>query len=126
MLAPNNPVKVKNGFVGGVANQRAIDETLKVHPDITIFPGPVFGSGNAEHFLKTGLGFSRVVEPDVIFQGKVPLLAEVLKAEMELWARYGITTFASSPYAYNNLVALDYLDKKGEMPARFAWGLSGS
>lgn len=46
-----------------------------------------------------------------MFQGKVPLLAEVLKAEMELWARYGITTFASSPYAYNNLVAQDYLDK---------------
>ncbi len=124
-LAPNNPVKIKNGFVGGVANQSAIDETLKVHPDISIFsPTPVFIMA-PEEFFKTGSGFSRAIEPDVMLQGKVPVLAEILKAEMEVWARYGITTFASAPYAYNNLVALDYLDKKGEMPARFAWGYLG-
>ena len=114
-LAPNNPVKVKNGFITSVVNQKALDEELLVHPTQIVLSDQE----------KQGYGFNRPLEPDVVFRGKTPVLAAILKAEMELWARYGVTTFGSSPYAYHNFQALDYLDKRGEMPARFAWGYTG-
>ena len=123
-LAPNNPVKVKNGFITSVVNQKAIDELRSVHPTLSVMTGNA-GEQSAEQFLQAGGGFSRPVEPDAMFKGKTPLLAELLKAEMELWVSYGITTYGSSPYAYHNYQALDHLDKKGEMPARFAWGYTG-
>jgi len=124
-MVPNNPVKVKNGFVGGVVNQRAVDEILKVHPDISIFAPPWYQNPDNAQLSKAGLGFTRPVEPDVMLKDKVPVLAEILKNEMLRWARYGITTFASSPYSINNLTALSYLDRRNEMPARFAWGYEG-
>jgi len=128
-IAPNNPVTVQNGFTGGLVNQRALDELVKVHPNLEIFSGADFGGlpmGEAgRQYLKTGLGFSRLAIPDVMFQNNIPALAQVLKNELLRWARYGVTTFGSSPYAENNLRALSYLDNKGEMPARFAWGYLG-
>ena len=56
----------------------------------------------------------------------VDFLADMLKAEFELWAAQGVTGFGSSPYASNNFRALSLLDQKGEMPARFGWGYTGS
>lgn len=110
-LAPNNPVKAKNGFLTSVINQKATDELLSVHPG----------------FKSLGVGdpFLREVEPDVMLRNKTALLSEILKAEMELWVSYGVTTWGSSPYTYHNYQALDYLDKKGNMPGRFAWGYTG-
>ncbi|MBI3940598.1 MAG: amidohydrolase family protein [Acidobacteria bacterium] len=125
-LAPDNPVKVKNGFITSVINSKALSELKKVYPTLQ---GCIDGGPNTEEEIKiyeqTGLAFSRPVEPDVAFQGKTALLADVLKAEMELWAAYGITTFGSSPYADHNFQALSYLDKRGDMPGRFAWGYQG-
>ena len=122
-LAPNNPVKVKNGFITSVVNQKAIEELQSVHPNLT---DSLAASGEAvDQFMKYGGGFSRPMEPDAMFKGKLPLLAQILKSEMEWWTSYGATAFASSPYAYNNLQALHYLDERGEMPARFAWGYPG-
>ena len=121
-LAPNNPVKVRNGFITSVVNQRAIEELQSVHPSLE----PIFdGEAGVEQFLRTGGGFSRPMEPDAMFKNNTPLLAQILKAELELWASYGATTFASSPYAYNNLAALRLLDQNGEMPTRFGWGYPG-
>lgn len=110
-LAPNNPVKVKDGFLTSVINQKVVDALAEVHPDLAA--------------LSQGDPFLREVEPDVMFRNKTPLLAELLKAEMQLWVSYGVTTYGSSPYAYHNYQALDLLDKKGEMPARFAWAYTG-
>jgi predicted amidohydrolase YtcJ len=114
-LAPNNPVKIKNGFITAVLNQLALDELQKVHPNLEVI----------SESEKKGYGFNRPVEPNVMFQGRTDLLAAVLKAEMELWASYGVTTFGSSPYASHNYQALAYLDNRGEMPGRFAWGYIG-
>ena len=114
-LAPNNPVKIKNGFITSTVNQKAIEELRLVHPTLAVI-------GEQE---RQGYGFNRPMEPDAMFKGKTALLGEILKAELELWASYGITTFGSSPYAYHNYQALDYMDKKEEMPARFAWGYTG-
>ena len=106
-LAPNNPVRVKNSWpLMSANNTKAVEELKKVHPEASA-------------------GANRLYEPNVIFQGWTEVLADVLKAEMELWVAQGITTFGSSPYAYNNFQALAYLDRRGEMPARFAWGYTG-
>ena len=121
-IAPNNPVKVRNGFITSVVNQKAIDELRSVHPTLGVVADE--GAG-LDEFLKYGGGFSRPVEPNAMFKGKVPILANVLKAEFELWASFGATAFASSPYAYNNLAAIRYLDSHGDMPARYGWGYSG-
>ncbi len=123
-LAPNNPVKVRNGFITSVVNQRAIDELKSVHPSLSIISDEP-SSRAIDEFLKYGGGFSRPVEPDAMFKGKLPILAQILKSELELWESYGATAFASSPYAYNNLAALHYLDDHGDLPARFAWGYPG-
>ncbi|MBI4481346.1 MAG: amidohydrolase family protein [Acidobacteria bacterium] len=123
-LAPNHPVKVKNGFITSVINSKALEELRKVHPSLQVMEGPRTPD-EIKSYEETGFGFSRPVEPDVIFRGKTALLADVLKAEMEIWASYGITTYGSSPYAFSNFQALSYLDRRGDMPARFAWGYTG-
>ena len=121
-LAPDNPVKVRNGFITSIVNQKAMDELRSVHPTLAVVADDEAG---VQQFLKTGGGFSRPMEPDAMFKGKTPTLAAVLKTELEWWASYGATTFASSPYAYHNLTALRYLDERGEMPVRFGWGYPG-
>ncbi len=107
-IAPNNPVRIKNSWpLMSVNNARAQEELRKVHPEETL------------------AGANRLYEPNVIFNGQTRLLAEILKAEMELWVAHGITVYGSSPYAHHNFQALSYLDRRGEMPARFAWGYTG-
>ncbi len=125
-LAPNNPVKVKNGFITSVINSRAMEELKKVYPTLqdTVQGGPA-SEEEIRQFERTGLAFSRPVEPDLIFQGKTALLAQVLKAEMELWAAWGVTTVGSAPYAMNNFQALSLLDRTGQMTTRYAWGFRG-
>ncbi len=114
-LAPNNPVKVRNGFITSVVNRKGIDALVSADPN----------QQEDTQFVKTGFGFSRPVEPDAMFTRRIPQLAQVLKAELEWWASNGATLFVSSPYAFNNLAALRWLDQRGEIPTRFAWGYSG-
>ncbi|MBI3896367.1 MAG: amidohydrolase family protein [Acidobacteria bacterium] len=123
-LAPNNPVTVKDGFISSASNAKAVEEMAKVRDMNTYIPGPGGGGAYGIRAVQTGR-LGRPVDPDAMLRGKIPLLADLLKAEMELWARYGITSFGSSPYAYSNLQALNLLDQRGEMPGRFAWGYTG-
>ena len=59
---------------------------------------------------------------DILLQGKAELGADVLKMELEnCYARYGITairTRVGSPAVLN---ALNWLDRRGELPVRWAW-----
>jgi predicted amidohydrolase YtcJ len=112
-IAPNNPVRVKNAWIDGVLNTRGMQALRKAFPDAQI--------ENRGNRGESG----RQLEPDVILQNKTETNAKLLKAEMELWAAHGITTFGSSPYAPGNFKSLVWLDAHGEMPARFAWGYSG-
>ncbi|MFQ5982229.1 MAG: amidohydrolase [Woeseiaceae bacterium] len=112
-LAPDNPVRVKNSWVDGLVNTRALEEVTRVFPDQKIE-----GRGNRG---PTG----RQLEPDVILYGKVDLNAELLKSQMELWAAHGVTVYGSSPYTIGNLNALRILDQQGRMPGRFAWSYTG-
>lgn len=117
-LAPRNPARVRDAWPllpQVVVNSKGLEEVRKVYD----WAGTRAGSSEASDPL------GRQTEPDVILQGRTEVLANLLKAEMELWAAHGVTTFGSAPYAYHNLQALNLLDQKGEMPARFAWGYIG-
>ena len=123
-LAPKTPVKVKNGFVTAVINSKALEELEKVHDRLSVFQHATT-MDKVKQYEEDGLNFSWPIEPDVIFKDRTALLADILKAEMELWVAHGITAFASSPYTYHNFQALSFLDKRGEMPARFGWSYRG-
>ena len=114
VLAPDTPVKVRNGFITSIVNQKALDALLDVHPDL-----------QDQQLLSRGGGFSRPMEPNAMFRGKQPLLAQVLKAELEWWASYGMSAFASSPYAFGTMAAYRLLDANGEMPVRYGWAYPG-
>ena len=112
-LVPNSPVEVKRGWVlGPVVNSKGAGVIQKEYPE---WPKVAAASTTAE----------RLIEPDIILKWKTPLLADLLKAELELWAAQGITVIASAPYTYHNLQALALLDRKGELPVRFGWGYRG-
>lgn len=118
-LVPNNPARVRDAWPIGnqiVVNTKGLEEAKKVFPDA--------GTSSAEGVGVDPLG--RGLEPDVISKNNVDFLADLLKAEFELWAAQGITTFGSSPYASNNFRALSILDQRGDMPGRFAWGYTGT
>jgi predicted amidohydrolase YtcJ len=112
-IAPNNPVRVKNAWISGMLNTKGMEQLRKVFPEAQLE-----GRGNRGEN-------GRQLEPDVILYNKTDLNAALLKAEMQLWAAHGVTTFGSSPYAPGNFKSLVWLDSRGEMPARFAWGYSG-
>jgi len=112
-LAPDNPVRVKNSWVDGLVNTRALEVVAQVFPDQKIE-----GRGNRG---PTG----RQLEPDVMLHNKVGLNAELLRSQMELWAAHGVTVYGSSPYTIGNLNALRILDGQGRLPGRFAWSYTG-
>ncbi len=133
VLSPNNPVCISNGFTSAcMSNTKGVEEYRSVHPDLT----------NAYNLRNAGIDetrrdpeivsriarsgrLERPVGSDVMLKGKLPLLADLLKAEMEIWSSYGITSIGSGPYTTSNLRALHLLDQKGEMPSRFAWSYDG-
>lgn len=120
-IAPNNPVRVRNDWPlppQVMVNTKGLEEARKVYPT---------AGEDKPGGLEASDPLGRQLEPDVIFKdlGHTEILANIIKAEMEIWAAYGITTFGSSPYADRNFQALSYLDRKGEMPGRFAWGYIG-
>ncbi len=112
-LAPDNPVRVKNSWVDGLVNSRALEVVADVFPDQEIS-----GRGNRG---PTG----RQLEPDVMLHEKVDLNAELLRSQMELWAAHGVTVYGSSPYTIGNLNALRILDQESRLPGRFAWSYTG-
>lgn len=112
-LAPDNPVRIKNSWVDGLVNTRALEEIARIFPEQELE-----GRGNRG---PTG----RQLEPDVMLYNKVDLNADLLEAQMELWAAHGVTVYGSSPYTIGNLNALRILDEEGRMPGRFAWSYTG-
>ena len=127
-LAPNNPVTVKDGFIGTVINQMAIEEFRKVREDLDFYTtgrrGVEMDPERIRRAERTGR-LGRPVDPDAMLRGKVPLLADILGAQMELWSSYGVTTVGSGPYSAANLQALHLLDQQGRMPGRFGWSYQG-
>ncbi|OFV98749.1 MAG: hypothetical protein A3F68_10980 [Acidobacteria bacterium RIFCSPLOWO2_12_FULL_54_10] len=114
-LVPNNPARVRDAWPIGQqirVNTKGFEEAKKVFPNA--------GEGQGEFGVN-----GRPMEPNVILKNHLGLMADLLKAEFELWAAQGITGYGSSPYASNNLRAINLLDQRGELPARFGWGYTG-
>ncbi|MBI3896361.1 MAG: amidohydrolase family protein [Acidobacteria bacterium] len=125
-LAPNNPVTVKNGFITSIINAKAAEEFKSVFPPGSNYvPQGYFDSALWFKEAEASGNYDRAVDTDIMFKGKFPLLADVLKAEFELWARHGITTFSSTTYSNATQQALAFLDQKGQMPSRYGWAYSG-
>jgi len=127
-LAPNNPVTVKDGFINSVVNAKAIEEYRKVREDLDFYTtgrrGVEMDPDRTRRAERAG-NLGRPVDPDAMLRGKLPQLADLLAAEMELWASYGVTTVGSGPYSFANLQALHLLDQQGRMPGRFGWSYQG-
>ena len=127
-LAPRNPVTIKDGFIGSVVNQLAVEEYRKVREDMDFYTtgrrGVEMDPARSLRMERAG-NISRPLDPDGMMRGRLPVLADILKNEMELWAVSGITSFGSGPYAFSNLQALHLLDQQGRLNTRFGWSYQG-
>lgn len=111
-IARDNPVAVKSG-ISMLLNGKALDLYTKVYdPKGTV--NQMTGVGGTKLYRRT--------ENDLIFAGQLDSLAKLYKEEMSWWAGYGFTTVVSHNEGYQMYGAYRSLDKKGEMPMRYAWG----
>ena len=106
-LAPQNPVIVMNAGLGipSVHNSRAKEIMEQVL-------GREVEGLRALYYLPM----------DIILRGKTEAIAALIKREAEecLWP-YGITTVANHIEPLQVLKALNMMDRRGEMPVRWAW-----
>lgn len=120
LLAPNNPV-----YAAGVFNQKAIDMLSALHPTVPDMKRPNFNQ--TDNFGEGVRDFATVrwMEPDVFMKGNVPAIASIYKSTLEYWASNGYTSISSSAYGFNELRGVDYLDRRGDLPVRYAWAYGG-
>ncbi|OFW27035.1 MAG: hypothetical protein A3J28_11740, partial [Acidobacteria bacterium RIFCSPLOWO2_12_FULL_60_22] len=115
-LAPNNPVVVRDVFVSMRANQKALDESLKVFSEPDVNPPESSGSGG-----EGGVPRFRWMFQSVVMKDYYPQLVELMRLGMEWWAGYGMTAFSSNVYDPLNIKVYSELDQKGKLPVRQMW-----
>ena len=103
-LAPDNPVLIESGYMGGFSNSKARQLMLE-------------NLGTVVY----GLRARYLVPHDIILRDRLPVVADFLEEEMAENSAYGLTTFGSHIEPQNVLRALKLLDQQGRMPMRFAW-----
>jgi len=118
--APNNPVLLRDVFVGTLTNQKAIDESLKVFPDPGMNPYAPTPPG-VEYAGSPARSPMRWMLQSVILRDHYPQLVEIMRLGNEWWAGYGMTTYGSNAYDPANLKVYRDLDHKGQMPIRNMW-----
>lgn len=117
--APNNPVLVRDVFVGTAMNQKAIDAAIKMFPDTCT--NPLVPEGGTKCVGSPARFPMRWEFQDVMLKDHYPQLVEVMRLGLEWWAGYGMTAYASNAYAPSNLRVYRDLDRKGQMPIRNMW-----
>jgi predicted amidohydrolase YtcJ len=117
-LAPNNPLLVRLAGGQHYLNSRALDALRKHYGDL---PEDLEkdAQGQPTGRVARGIGLRRRLVMDLLSTSKT--LAPVFKKEMEQWASYGITTWSSTLADLNPFKASVELDRRGEMPIRFAY-----
>ena len=104
-VAPNTPVAVVTGMVGDtIANTIATQEMKRV--------------------LGTEVDSLRLwylVTYDIILRGKTRQVAELISEEMQELPPLGVTTVMSHIESPQVLRSVNYLDREGKMPVRWAW-----
>lgn len=68
-----------------------------------------------------GAGPIRSIMVDIMIQNPTKSLGQTFRKEMEVWASKGVTTWSSVLSGLVNLNVYAHLDRRGEMPIRFAY-----
>jgi len=120
LAAPNNPVLVRQGLLGAVLNQKAIDEVKKFYGERWIkLVGQTGEFDPASEQTGVNFGTVRRVEEDVIYTPDE--FREILRLGGSWWAGYGLTMNSTAMYAAGSLNAWSSLDKAGQLSFRLPW-----
>ena len=120
MIAPDNPVLIRAGFVGTMVNQKAIEVVYDYWRE--------WGITEDSHLVnllggdpQTGVGVTnyRKIERNVIYPPEV--LKEILRLGGSWWAGYGITLNSTAMYTGAALTAYNELDQQGQLEVRIPW-----
>ena len=116
-IAPNNPVLLRDTFTGMMLNDKALDETEKVfwQEDANLIDRET-GQGGRD-----GGANLRSIFHDVIMKDHYEELQEIHRLELEYWAGYGMTSFASLAYTPSNIRVYQNLAKNNTLPTRNMW-----
>ncbi|MBI2822607.1 MAG: amidohydrolase family protein [Acidobacteria bacterium] len=120
-LAPNNPVVVRDIFIGMLINDRAYQEAKKIYASEREGGGLLNAIDPDNEFGKWG-NF-RWMFSDVIMRDRYPLYREIARLGQTWWAGYGVTTYASECYNATCVKVYSDLERSGEKAIRnmFKW-----
>jgi predicted amidohydrolase YtcJ len=114
IMAPNNPVLLRDTFTQLLLNTRGLEEIGKVFPeDITSQINHENGIGGADPI--------RWVFTDVVMRDHYDELKEMSRLGLSWWAGYGMITFASAAYTPTNIRVFGELSKSDQMAMRVLW-----
>jgi len=119
MMAPNNPVLVRAGFVGVMINQRGLDEVSKWFEK--------WGQESPVKLGKLDLPGStsyREIEQDVLYTPAE--LREIYRLGASWWEGDGLTLNSSAIYTAGAHDAYNKLDRDGQLAIRIPWSWLGS
>jgi len=122
-VSPNNPLVVRTTRVRRFYNSKvgeAVRNRFGYESDRLVSRGKYHG--------RSGPGVNDRIMADIMIQNPMKSLAHAYRKEMEAWAAKGITTWSSLIRALAPLNVYSHLDRKGEMPIRFAYthGMGGT
>ena len=113
-MAPNNPVLLRDVFVGLAASSKALEQIDAVFPpDVTSQINHETGAGGANAM--------RWAFSDVVMRDHYEELRELQRLGLSWWAGYGMTAYGSAAYQPSNLKVYADLVERGEMPIRTMW-----
>jgi len=116
-IAPKNPLIVRLRRTERKASS-LVYQMFKDHFG-QIPPGLLDAQGRPTGQI--GSGDLRSFVADILVR-KAKSLAVIYKKELQAWAAYGVTTWSSSVPTIRGLDAFALMDKRGDMPIRFAYG----
>lgn len=108
-MGPNNPVVVSGGLSSGIYNSQArklISEAI---------------GQDIDSLKPVGLRVWYYLIYDIILKNKTELVAGMLKKELMEMASFGVTTVQTHIEPLEVIKALNMMDRRGEMPIRWAW-----
>jgi predicted amidohydrolase YtcJ len=125
-LVPARPLLVRMNNVNfELVNSAALTQ-LQTRFSTSLLKAELDGSGNPTGRLGTGsvhsLAIAPAKRPGLPAARRTELLARAYKKEMEEWASYGVTTWASKLDSTAH-AAFSLLNRTGEMPIRLAYSL---
>ncbi|MEE2822561.1 MAG: amidohydrolase family protein [Acidobacteriota bacterium] len=114
VMAPNNPVLLRDTFTQLLLNTKGLEEIAEVFPeDITSQINHENGIGGADPI--------RWVFTDVVMRDHYEELKEMSRLGLSWWAGYGMISFASAAYTPTNIRVFHELSQSDQMAMRNLW-----